>query len=108
MIDTAAVDLAFTRGGQRFVPVGGIAHAGARGISKVEVQTDKGPWQEARLRHPLSSTTWVIWRYDLPFSAGKHTLRVRCYERDGTPQIEKERGTHPSGATGLHSIKVEE
>ena len=29
------------------VPVGGIAHAGARGISKVEVQVDEGEWQTA-------------------------------------------------------------
>jgi DMSO/TMAO reductase YedYZ molybdopterin-dependent catalytic subunit len=25
-------------------PVGGIAHAGARGISKVELQVDEGSW----------------------------------------------------------------
>ncbi len=35
---------------RKLVPIGGIAHAGARGISKVEVQVDGGPWQRAELR----------------------------------------------------------
>src|SRR6185436_18929086 len=66
VIDTVAVEAA-TRGsdGALVVPVGGIAHAGARGIQRVEVQLDGGRWQEARLRHPISPTTWTIWRVDL-------------------------------------------
>ena len=90
-------------GGQQFVPVGGIAFAGARGISRVEVRVDGGPWQQADLRGPLSETTWVIWRYDWPFAAGGHEFEVRCAELDGTPQIEKERGNRPDGARGIHS-----
>jgi hypothetical protein len=35
---------------RRLVPIGGIANASARGISKVELQVDDGPWQEAALR----------------------------------------------------------
>jgi hypothetical protein len=92
--------------GQKRVPVGGIAFSGARGISKVEVRVDGGPWQEAKLRSPLSETTWVIWRYEWPFEAGDHTFEVRCAEEDGTPQIEEERSNRPSGATGLHSYEA--
>ena len=102
VIDTVAVDNIVERDGQMLVPVGGIAFAGARGISRVEVQVDSGPWEEAKLRTPLSETTWVIWRYDWPFQQGKHTFAVRCAEADGTPQIEEERGNRPSGATGIH------
>ena len=102
VIDTVAVDNIVERDGQMLVPVGGIAFAGARGISNVEVQVDSGPWEEARLRTPLSETTWVIWRYDWPFQEGKHTFAVRCVEADGTPQIEEVRGNRPSGATGIH------
>lgn len=107
VIDTVAVDAVFEEAGRRLVPVGGIAHAGARGISAVEVRVDEGPWEPARLRRPLSSTTWVIWRFDWPFSEGQHTLRVRCREGDGTPQIEGESMPHPSGATGIHSREAE-
>jgi len=85
------------------VPIGGIAHAGARGISKVELQVDDGPWQEAALRTPLSHLTWVVWRYEWPFDPGKHTFTVRCYEGDGTPQIATPSPVEPSGATGLYS-----
>ena len=102
VIDTVAVDNMVERDGQMLVPVGGIAFSGARGISKVEVQVDSGPWEQATLRTPLSETTWVIWRYDWPFQEGKHTFAVRCAEADGTPQIEEVRGNRPSGATGIH------
>ena len=102
VIDTVAVRNVVDQGGQRLVPVGGIAFAGARGISKVQVRVDGGPWQDAQLRTPLSETTWVIWRYDWPFAAGDHNFEVRCAELNGTPQIEEQRGNRPSGATGIH------
>ena len=106
VIDTVAVRDIIEQDGQRLVPVGGIAFSGARGISRVQVRVDGGPWQDAQLRTPLSETTWVIWRYDWPFTAGDHTFEVRCAEADGTPQIEEEQGNRPNGATGIHSRKA--
>ena len=106
VIDTVAVRNIVEQGGQRLIPIGGIAFAGARQISRVEVRVDNGPWQEAQLRAPLSETTWVIWRYDWPFAAGDHTFEVRCADGSGTPQIEEQRGNRPSGATGIHSRKA--
>jgi DMSO/TMAO reductase YedYZ molybdopterin-dependent catalytic subunit len=103
VIDTIAQDATYESNGQTMVPVGGMAFGGARGISRVEVRVDGGPWREAKLRAPLSETTWVLWRYDWPFEAGPHGFEVRCQEADGTPQIEEERGNRPSGATGIHS-----
>ena len=103
VIDTVAADAIYESDGRQLVPVGGIAFAGARGISKVEIRVDGGPWQEARLRAPLSETTWVVWRYDWPFAAGNHRFEVRCVDGTGAPQIEEQRGNHPSGATGVHS-----
>jgi len=106
VIDTVAVNDIASVGGQRLVPVGGIAHAGARGISKIEVQVDNADWREARLRAPLSDTTWVVWRYDWPFQEGSHTLAVRCYDGKGVLQIAQLSEPHPSGATGLHTKRV--
>jgi DMSO/TMAO reductase YedYZ molybdopterin-dependent catalytic subunit len=103
VIDTIAVDMMIGRAGPgMLVPIGGIAHAGVRGISRVEVRVNSGQWQAAQLRAPLSSQTWVIWRYDWPFQKGKHTFTVRCFDRLGTPQIAEEAPPHPSGATGLN------
>ncbi len=105
VIDTVAVDDVFEENGQQFIPVGGIAYAGARGISKVEVRIDGGDWQEAQLRTPLSELTWVIWRYDWPFAEGAHLFEVRCTDGDGASQIVEVDDSHPSGATGIHSFR---
>lgn len=106
VIDTVAVDNIVEKGVQRLVPIGGIAWAGDRQISKVEVRVDGGDWEEAELRTPLSETTWVIWRYDWPFVEGEHTFEVRTYEADGTPQIAERSPQRPNGATGIHSFDV--
>jgi DMSO/TMAO reductase YedYZ molybdopterin-dependent catalytic subunit len=104
VIDTIAVDMTIIDAERRkLVPIGGIAHAGARGISKVEVQMEGGPWQQAELRTSLSQLTWVIWRYDWPYQSGKHTFTVRCYEGNGTPQLVPPSPPEPNGATGLYS-----
>jgi DMSO/TMAO reductase YedYZ molybdopterin-dependent catalytic subunit len=104
VIDTIAVDMMIAQAdASTLVPIGGIAHAGARGVSKVEIQVDGGAWSEAKLRAPLSGLTWVIWRYDWPFQKGRHAFTVRCNDGAGAPQIVEEAPPAPSGASGLHS-----
>jgi len=89
---TSVIDVVDTRdtnldsSGRRTLAAGGIAYAGARGISKVEVRVDEGEWRTARLRDPLSDTTWVVWRADLQSQPGGPLVSVRCYESDGTTQ----------------------
>jgi hypothetical protein len=107
VIDTVAVEHIIERDGQRYVPVGGIAFAGARSISKVEVRVDDGNWDEAQLRSPFSETTWVIWRYEWPFQSGEHTFEVRCYDGEGELQILEENPARPDGATGIHSKEAQ-
>jgi len=105
VIDTVAVDHIVEKGGQQFIPVGGIAFAGDRGISKVEIRVDGGAWEQAQLRSPLSETTWVIWRYEWPFQTGDHTFEVRCYTAEGELQVEESTESRPDGATGIHSVE---
>ena len=101
VIDTVATD----RVVDGKVALGGIAWAGDRGIQKVEVQVDDGPWQPATLRlPPVGSLTWVQWRYDWPLATGKHTFKVRATDGTGAPQIEMENDTFPDGATGYHYL----
>ncbi|NDJ85355.1 MAG: molybdopterin-dependent oxidoreductase [Chloroflexi bacterium] len=104
VIDTVAVDSVITRDQDRLIPIGGIAHAGARGISKVEIRVDGGEWVEGQVRQSLSDTTWAIWRYDWPFEDGEHTFEVRCYDGNGEMQILEENSRRPSGATGIHEV----
>lgn len=88
--------------------VGGIAFSGDKGISKVEVRVDGGDWIEAELREPLSPLTWVQWKANVPYpdDGADHRLTARSYDSSGTPQIEREAGTRPSGATGYHQVEV--
>ena len=103
VIDTVAVDSLIEDGDRKLVPIGGIAYAGARGISRVEVLVDNEPeWRTADLRTPLSDVSWVIWRLDWPFEEGRHDFQVRCVEADGTPQIKFAGPPRPDGATGIH------
>jgi DMSO/TMAO reductase YedYZ molybdopterin-dependent catalytic subunit len=106
VIDTVATGDLVRRGARTFVPVGGIADAGDRGISSVEVQVDGGPWERARLRQPLSELTWVIWRYEWPWAEGQHTFAVRAYDGDGVLQTSATNPTYPSGATGIDTKQV--
>lgn len=110
VIDTVATsDVYKDASGQMYVPIGGIAWSGARGIVRVEVSVDGGEWVEAKLRKPLSDRTWVIWRYDWPFVEGSHTFEVRAYEPapngQGDPILQptQPQGTRPDGATGIYS-----
>ncbi len=104
VIDTVANELATAAG--HLVPIGGIAYAGARGISRVEIQVDDGPWVGAQLRAPpLSPLTWVQWRYDWPYQPGRHTFRVRAYDGAGRLQPVESRGVRPDGATGIHEVR---
>jgi DMSO/TMAO reductase YedYZ molybdopterin-dependent catalytic subunit len=103
VVDTVAANDVFDEDGQMFVPVGGIAYASSRGISKVEVSVDDGEWVEAQLLEPLSEKAWVLWRYDWPFEAGRHEFRVRTYDGNGNMQTLDNNPVRPHGATGIHS-----
>jgi hypothetical protein len=57
-----------------------------RGVSRVEVRIDNGSWQEAQLRRPISSATWVQWALPWQATMGRHTIEVRA--TDGTGEIQ--------------------
>ncbi|MFN8537266.1 MAG: molybdopterin-dependent oxidoreductase [Thermomicrobiales bacterium] len=82
--------------------IGGIAFAGDRGISRVEVSTDDGTtWRDAELEPALGPTTWVRWSFPwTPTRTGKHTLVARARDGNGTPQTPTARKPGPGGATG--------
>ena len=105
VVDTVAADGILKDGDGYIVPVGGIAYAGAKRISRVEISVNDGEWQPAKLRMPLSELTWVIWRYDWRFQEGEHRFAVRAFDGDGVMQSLENRPTRPDGATGVHSKK---
>ncbi|GIG57589.1 oxidoreductase [Longispora fulva] len=88
------------------VSVAGVAWAQHRGISKVEVQVDDAPWQEARLAAEPSADTWRQWVHVWDATPGSHRLRVRATDGTGATQTGEERGVVPDGATGWHEVTV--
>ncbi|MET8682715.1 sulfite oxidase [Streptomyces sp. NPDC004732] len=88
------------------VMVAGVAWAQHRGIDKVEVRVDDGPWQLADLAAEDTRDTWRQWSFPWKATAGGHTLTVRATDRTGAVQTDKRTRTIPDGASGRHSVVV--
>lgn len=88
------------------VAVAGVAWAQHRGISKVEVQIDTGPWVMARLAADATVDAWRQWVYEWDAPKGSHDIRVRAYDTSGEVQSPLEAPPAPDGATGIHTITV--
>ncbi|AHI01710.1 molybdopterin-dependent oxidoreductase [Kutzneria viridogrisea] len=86
------------------VVVAGIAWAQTKGIAKVEVQMDGGPWQEAELTTEVGKETWRMWRKEFDLKSGSHTVLCRATDSSGYTQTADRVSPIPNGATGLHTI----
>ncbi|MFE9259030.1 molybdopterin-dependent oxidoreductase [Streptomyces sp. NPDC006879] len=96
----------FARLSAGVVMVAGVAWAQHRGISRVEVRFDDGPWQEAQLADQDTVDTWRQWSLPWKATSGGHTLTVRATDGTGAVQTEKRTRTIPDGASGWHSVFV--
>jgi len=88
------------------VAVGGVAWAPHRGISRVQVNVDNGPWRTAKLAAADGTDTWRQWVWAWDAAPGLHTLQVRATDGTGAVQTKSEAGVFPSGATGWDSVVV--
>lgn len=87
----------------------GIAWAGVRGISKVEVSYDGGDtWEPAQLKRPLSPVAWRLWA--VPVAGGKGAQRVLARATDGTGMVQTEQPNEPDPgpATGWDFVTFQE
>ncbi|MFD5074221.1 sulfite oxidase [Streptomyces sp. NPDC058371] len=96
----------FARPAAGTVIVAGVAWAQHRGIERVEVRVDDGPWQTADLAAKDTRDTWRQWSFPWPAAKGGHSLTVRATDRTGRTQTEKRTRTIPDGASGRHSVVV--
>ncbi|MEV6572333.1 molybdopterin-dependent oxidoreductase [Streptomyces sp. NPDC051577] len=88
------------------VMVAGVAWAQHRGVERVEVRIDDGPWQEAQLAEQDTTDTWRQWSYPWKTTPGGHNLTVRATDGAGQVQTEQRARTIPDGASGWHSVFV--
>ena len=86
----------------------GIAFAGFRGISEVEISFDGGDhWVPVNIAASLSPYSWIFWSYDWTVPApGRYTLIVRAKDGSGTLQTSVEQEAAPDGSSGLHQITM--
>lgn len=80
--------------------IAGVAWAPGRGISRVEVRVDDGPWQDATLGDVLSDNTWRQWYLAWDATPGGHVVQVRATDGHGDTQTERVSPPEPDGATG--------
>ncbi len=102
-IDTPKAD-ARPRAGT--VMIAGVAWAQHRGIDRVEVRIDEGPWRRADLAAEDTRDTWRQWSLPWRATPGTHTLTVRATDRTGKTQPAHRTPPVPDGATGHHSVVV--
>ncbi len=88
------------------VMVAGIAWAQHRGITKVEVQVDDGPWETCRLAADPTIDSWRQWVHPWQAAPGTHIIRVRATDGTGETQTEQVADVVPNGASGWDSIQV--
>ena len=88
------------------IDIDGVAWAPDRGVQRVEVQIDNGPWQAALLSRAISKATWVQWWLRWQATPGSHVIQVRTTDRTGAVQTSTFGGPAPAGATGYPQVQV--
>ena len=91
------------------IPIAGVAFAGDRGISRIQVSTDDGAtWLDAEIKDPLSPYSWVIWATEISVAnKDNYKIIVRATDKMGIVQTGEVREPFPSGATGYHMVDVQ-
>ncbi len=86
--------------------VGGVAWAMNRGIDKVQVSIDGGPWEDADLGEHHENTTWRQWGYRFVPEAGRHEIKARATDTGGYTQTDDQVRPGPNAATGHHTVRI--
>ncbi|MGV8847636.1 molybdopterin-dependent oxidoreductase [Tessaracoccus sp.] len=82
--------------------IAGIAWATHRGISKVEVRVDDGPWEEATLGEDVGADYWRQWSLPWAAESGTHQITARAVDGAGEVQTDAVQDVLPDGPTGHH------
>ncbi len=90
------------------IPLQGVAFAGDRRITAVEVSVDGGGWMPVTLRPPDSPHAWTQW-YTLwtPSMTGETTVAVRASDDSGFAQSRRAGhlpAVYPDGSDAIHQV----
>lgn len=104
-IDRPTDGASLTAGAVQF---GGIAFAGNRRISGVELSWDGGrSWHPAELEKEFSPYAWRFWRLNTSLATGQYAVSVRAIDGSGSLQTATPAPTLPNGADGYHTITID-
>ncbi|MGY1847424.1 sulfite oxidase [Blastococcus sp. SYSU DS1021] len=87
-------------------PIAGVAWAPTRGIERVEVRIDDGPWQQAELAESLDVDCWRQWYLPWDATPGRHRIAARATDGGGEVQTDQRTPVAPDGAAGYPVIEV--
>jgi hypothetical protein len=91
-------------------PVYGVAFAGLRRITSVEVRVDDGDWIPAELLQDPSPLVWTQWSFEWIPAPGRHALAVRATDETGFTQTSEGgsllSGAFPDGTDEIHRLVV--
>jgi len=86
--------------------IGGVAWAQHRGVGKVEVKIDDGPWQSTKLGPDVGVDYWRQWYLPWDAKPGLHRISVRATDLKGQAQITERATPFPSGSSGIQEVVV--
>jgi len=87
------------------IVVAGTSWAQHRGVTRVQVRVDSGPWVDVDLADDGGVDSWRQWSYRWQADPGRHTLLVRAYDPEGV-QSGKRVDVVPNGAEGYDQVQV--
>ena len=95
---------------QGAVPIFGVAFAGLRRITGVEVRIDEGDWLATELVQADSPLTWTQWAFDWPANPGRHKIAVRAADETRFVQSTEAdsilSSSYPAGTDRIHNVVV--
>lgn len=86
--------------GEGKLRVGGVSFAGLRGINRVQIRANAGPWQDVQLEAPLSRYTWTRWKGELLIPQTPSVIEARALDGTGAWQSDQETPLFPNGVQG--------
>ena len=89
------------------VAIAGVAWAQHRGIERVEININDGPWLRTRLAAEDTTDTWRQWVYeDWQPTRGVYRVQVRATDKTGYVQTSDIADVAPDGATGYDLVVI--
>ena len=86
--------------------IAGVAWAPTRGIQRVEVRVDDGPWRAADLAQRLDVDCWRQWSLPWEATPGAHVIAARATDGLGEVQTDERTPVAPDGASGYPVIRL--